>query len=442
LVQDRMPLDLPATGPVVLCAAPLFLLWQKRRRDQEEDVAPPPVKPKGPEDARCEVLPGGPLLGQDKWLGGVQSLCGKYIYGVPGKAQQALRIELATGKVDMMGGPFPGPFKWLRGAESPIDQCLYCMPSNADSVLCIDPRTQEALTLGGPLKGDWKWHGGNLGNDGNIYGVPANATRVLKVDPRTKVVTQFGGPFEGRQKWYGGLKATNGCIYCIPQNASGVLKITPETGECVVLGSLGDGGWKWHGGVVAGDGSLIYGIPCNADGVLKIDSKTDSVTLIGGGLKSGRHRDDDKYKYLGGGVGGDGKVYFFPSDAERVCCVDPETDEVKLVGPKFMEGMNKWQNGFAARDGAVYAIPQRAQGVLRINPAPPGTGRDPEVTSLWCGSVEADMRDKFEGGVMGSDGCIYCIPLRAKDVLKIIPGPASQNCYPVTEGCDSRNYHA
>ena len=21
------------------------------------------------------------------------------------------------------------------------------------------------------------------------------------------------------------------------------------------------------------------------------------------------------------------------------------------------------------------------------------------------------MRDKFEGGVMGSDGCIYCIPL-------------------------------
>lgn len=38
-----------------------------------------------------------------------------------------------------------------------------------------------------------------------------------------------------------------------------------------------------------------------------------------------------------------GKVYFFPSDAERVCCVDTETDEVKLVGPIFLEGMNKWQ---------------------------------------------------------------------------------------------------
>ena len=25
------------------------------------------------------------------------------------------------------------------------------------------------------------------------------------------------------------------------------------------------------------------------------------------------------------------------------------------------------------------------------------------------------MRDKFEGGVMGSDGCIYCIPLCLAD---------------------------
>ncbi|CAK9027936.1 unnamed protein product [Durusdinium trenchii] len=337
------------------------------------------------------------------------------------------RIEIETGKVDMVGGPFMGPFKWLRGAESPLDKCLYCMPSNADTVLCIDPEKQEMKTIGGPLDGDWKWHGGNLGDDGNIYGIPANATQVLKVDPRTKEVQMFGGPFEGRQKWYGGLKSTNGCIYGIPQNARGVLKIDPASGECRVLGDLGEGGWKYHGGVVAGDGSLIYGIPCNADSVLKIDTKTDTITQIGRGVvQSGRHRDDDKYKYLGGGVAADGKVYFFPSDAERVCCVDTETDEVKLVGPIFLEGMNKWQNGFSARDGAVYAIPQRAQGVLRINPAPKGSGRDAEVTTLDCG-IDPEMRDKFEGGVMGSDGCIYCIPLRAKDVVKIIPSPAAES---------------
>jgi len=253
----------------------------------------------------------------------------------------------------------------------------------------------------------------------------------------------MGGPFEGRQKWYGGLKSTNGAIYGIPQCARGVLKIIPETGECTVIGpDLGVGGWKYHGGVVAGDGSIIFGIPCNAESVLKIDSKTDTVTLIGSGLKSGRHRDDDKYKYLGGGVAADGKVYFFPSDAERVLCVDPQTDECKLVGPIFLEGMNKWQNGFSCRDGAVYAIPQRAHGVLRINPAPEGSGEDAEVTTLCCGTTDDAMKDKFEGGVMGSDGCIYCIPLRAKAVVKIVPAPAISSGKAVENINDARNYHA
>ena len=47
--------------------------------------------------------------------------------------------------------------------------------------------------------------------------------------------------------------------------------------------------------------------------------------------------------FFGGSLAAPGKVYFFPSDAERVCCVDPVTDEVKLIGPIFLEGQNKWQ---------------------------------------------------------------------------------------------------
>ena len=44
-----------------------------------------------------------------------------------------------------------------------------------------------------------------------------------------------------------------------------------------------------------------------------------------------------------------GTVIFFPCDAEQSVRVDLETDECKLIGPKFMEGMNKWQNGFLAK---------------------------------------------------------------------------------------------
>lgn len=122
-------------------------------------------------------------------------------------------------------------------------------------------------------------------------------------------------------------------------------------------------------------------------------------------------------------------MYCFPCDAERVMCVNTKTDEVTTIGPEFLHDevglcINKWQNGFTGRDGAVYAIPQRASGVLRVMPGV--GGEEPVVSVLECGAEfnkYSDGKDKFEGGVLGADGCIYCIPLRAKRVLKVIPGP-------------------
>merc|ERR1711972_688368 len=106
-----------------------------------------------------------------------------------------------------------------------------------------------------------------------------------------------------------------------------------------------------------------------------------------------------------------------------------KTDEISTFGPEFLHSeiglcVNKWQNGFTGRDGAVYGIPQRARGVVRVKPSP-DSGGEPDVTVLNCGdefSMYSDGKDKFEGGVMGSDSCIYCIPLRAKHVLRVIPG--------------------
>eukprot|EP00729_Bicosta_minor_P016895 gene16895-30830_t len=243
--------------------------------------------------ATIEALGGGAkLMGQDKWLGGVGSPCGKYIYGVPGHAKDVLRIVVETGEVDTIGGPFEGKFKWLRGVDVPPEftgpehpaGLVFALPSNADSVL----PTQEVSTLGAEmseLKGDWKWHGGNLGNDGMIYGIPCNANAVVKVNPRTSEVTTIGGPWPGqpaRQRWYGGIKAANGSIYGIPHTATGVLKITPETQQVEIIGlGLPEGGWKWHGGIANAEGTVIYGFPNHSDTVLRIDTVTDTVTFVG-----------------------------------------------------------------------------------------------------------------------------------------------------------------
>lgn len=64
----------------------------------------------------------------------------------------------------------------------------------------------------------------------------------------------------------------------------------------------------------------------------------------------------------------------------------------------------------------MQAIPQRARGVLKISVAEEKV----HVEQLDCGKNIAKYKEKFEGGVMCS-GNIYCIPMRAKSVIKIIP---------------------
>ena len=420
----------------------IYMLKKRRKIFENKDAA------------KAIIMPGKLLMGQDKWLGGVCSPDGKYIYGVPGHAKRVLKITAATGEYELIGPEYKGQFKWLRGVEVPASvtgnkQEIYCMPSNGGKygVLKISPDTDAVTTIGGPFPGDWMWHGGVLSEiDGNIYAIPCNANGVLKINPRTDKVEIIGGPWPNepvRQKWYGGIVGHDGNIYGIPQCASGVLKINPRTQECTVIGieevsSHGVGekmGWKWHGGFCDQNTNIIYGIASNADAILKIDTKTDTVTTIGYPLnRNWAHRQDGKYKYLGGAIGGDGYCYFFPCDAEQVLRVDLKTDECKLIGPKFMEGMNKWQNGFLSQDGCIYAIPQRAHGILKVTPSKDPKNIDAKVEYLYFHNTNYDIideeegeyfklqKDKFEAAVMGNDGVMYCMPLRAKRIVKIVPG--------------------
>jgi hypothetical protein len=386
---------------------------------------------------------GSILLGQDKYLGGMCSPDGKYVYGVPGHAKRVLRINTETNDMDFIGPSFIGNFKWLRGlvisarfmgrkAEEFPKGCCLALPSNTSSVLKINCATNEVKTFGEIKEQGWLYHGGNLADDGFVYAIPANATRVLKIDPRSDTTQMIGPEFEGRQKWFGGIRGCDGCVYGIAQNANGVLKINPWTQECTILGEglLGDGMWKWHGGLAINDGKQIIGFPNNADSILIIDVVEQRVYTIGDDsiLKSGRHRipQDGRYKYLGGACSMDGKfTYLFPCDAERVLRIDNRTFDLSLIGPELLEGENKYQNGFVTRDGCLYGIPQRAAGVVRIIPAAIHGGKEDHVDVLYCGDDMQQIKDKFEGGVIDLEGNIYCIPLRAKKLVKVIPGETS-----------------
>lgn len=128
-----------------------------------------------------------------------------------------------------------------------------------------------------------------------------------------------------------------------------------------------------------------YGIPAHADRVLKITPGLEpKLELIGDTLRTGSHRSDGKYKFLGGVCGHDGHVYFFPSDTDYVVQINTLTDEVKEVGPNLTTceriRQNKWQNGFIAPDGSIYGIPLKSESILRIRPGE--NGENPEVTTI------------------------------------------------------------
>ena len=123
------------------------------------------------------------LLGQDKYLGGMSSPCGRYIFGVPGHAKRVIRVTVETGKIDWIGPEYKGEFKWLRGVEIPAcgkeSGCCLALPCNSEAgcVLKIDPEASAVSTfITGepiPVEEGWLYHGGNLASDRFVYAIPA-----------------------------------------------------------------------------------------------------------------------------------------------------------------------------------------------------------------------------------------------------------------------------
>ena len=330
----------------------------------------------------------------------------------------------------------------------------------------------------------WKYHGGSISpHDGCIYAIPQSSRRVLRIDPVTEKVSFVGPDLVGRCKWYGGVVGnTDGAIYGIPQNAGGVLRIDasgaadnacgpgpPESRVLVTVhGSFPPNSHNWHGAAASSteDGTIVC-VPANADAVLCVvpssraaypppDSSSSSdaasfpepeLYVLEGDdpsdVSTGRHRSDGKYKYLGAMAGTDGRVYCFPSGSERVLQIDTVSRAVRSVGPNLRDaGMemlhqNKWQNGLTSEgEGCVYAIPLGAATVLRIrtgrgrrgggdgptSSSSGDSGEDevPEVTT-WKLPSPSDVLQKWEGGVMATNGCMYCMPNNHKAVLQIVP---------------------
>jgi len=432
---------------------------------------------------RCSLLypsDDTPLVGKEQYLGGeCSNQPPHFIYAIPGHATRVLLIDPSNNKLSFIGPEFAGEYKWLRSVQTP-GGIIYGLPCHANCVLKIDTVKGEVTTIGEKclgtveereeylelMKEEWKYHGGAISpKDGHIYCIPQRATRVLKIDTRTEECSLIGPVLPGRNKFYGGIVSPlDGALYGIPQNASNIIRIDPTVSPYVTLhGDFPPNQHLWHGGQLHKGTGAIFGIPANANTVLRIDPLTLNTTTEAciepritqiGNVKTGNHRSDGKYKFLGSVTGFDDMIYLIPSDADYVYQINPYLNTVKPVGGKHplyetYEPIrhNKWQNGFVSFiDKSLYAIPLKAETVLRIQtqdfaPSVKSCSTKPKNNGKLSNNIDTQTNEfsseeypivstvggpfkglnKWEGGVMSKDGVMFCMPLNSKAVLRIEP---------------------
>jgi hypothetical protein len=125
-------------------------------------------------------------------------------------------------------------------------------------------------------------------------------------------------------------------------------------GVSIPVSALHDPTEKYPAGV-------CLALPSNAASILKIDPETSNVYTFGEALLKGQIHLG--WLYHGGNLAKqNGWVYAIPANATRVIKFHPVTDEVMFVGPDLGEMKQKWYGGIVGLDGCIYGIPHNEKG--------------------------------------------------------------------------------
>mmetsp|Transcript_25484 Transcript_25484/g.37646 ORF Transcript_25484/g.37646 Transcript_25484/m.37646 type:complete len:531 (+) Transcript_25484:222-1814(+) len=246
--------------------------------------------------------------------------------------------------------------------------------------------------------------------------------------PSLRYLWSKNEPLNGQTLYLGGEVGSDGNIYCIPGHASRVLMIDCGADEIFQIGpALMSNGrlYKWLRGIVVGD--IIYGLPCHADEILKIDVSSRTISklpipyeMFFDGEEQVKEQREMIWKYHGGTISPiDNCIYAIPQRAHRVLKIDPKTETISFVGPDF-PGKCKWYGGVLGTDNAIYGVPHNASGVLRITP-----------NSVTVHGDFGSGSHKWHGGSAAGNGVIVCVPANSENILCIIAGDSPDASEPI-----------
>ena len=271
-----------------------------------------------------------------------------------------------------------------------------------------------------------------------------SSTPLQKEDKEECLLIKSELVLHGRDKWLGGeLGPDKSTIYCVPGTAGRILRICSTTDTLSYVGpplvspittcSLRRNEFKWLRGICVGNS--IYCLPANADSILKITHAPTpeevQIDFIGGPFLG-------IWKWHGGALSPhDNNIYCIPCNSTSVLKIDTTTDVCTVLKNSYnvdtkeaMQERQKWYGGLVGDDGCIYGIPNSATSVLKINPA--------DETVELMGPVPPGQF-KWHGGVVSRDSngdvALYGVPSHYNAVLKIVPRTgkvALMNCFEET----------
>ncbi|KAK1747043.1 hypothetical protein QTG54_002387 [Skeletonema marinoi] len=304
---------------------------------------------------------------------------------------------------------------------------LRSLAPHHEEALCDDIKEEEEDQIRQILVGKHKWLGGAISDSGTIYGIPSHSNYVICLSPST---TQDDDNESDSDSSY----------------QINMLRLP----SYITNNAKRDGGkhkdhhFKWLRGIISNES--LYGIPAwSKDGVLKVNihewskwrEANPSRRIIDGDDDLSNtlvttipfpDADDEQQKHYrwawhGAALNTNSTaIYCIPSNAQHVLKVDLETSTTSYLSipplphmepahhSKLLSGSNKWYGGILGNDNCVYGIPYAAGSVLCID------ANTDEVSLLgdfgW-------NKYNFHGGIKSSKGAIYAFPAHADKVLKI-----------------------
>jgi hypothetical protein len=298
---------------------------------------------------------------------------------------------------------------------------IYTTPYQRSSTIVIDTYTNTWSEINIPIISGELYRGGVVAPNGKIYYPPFISDNILVNDVINNRFYKIPAPSSAYSKYAGCVLAPNGKIYAIPCDSNNVMIINPENDSYTNIydtdlsSTVFTQSLKWSGGVLATNGK-IYCAPAYATSVLVIDPFTDTfqynITGING-YPAGTGYSFNSFKWSGGALGINGKIYFVPygfpysGSSLSVLEIDTSNNTGVLVGPSYSSGVTrKYVGATLAPNGIIYSFAELPNSGLGVNVLQINTNSS---TATFTNTIQLNQRTW--GSCLGPNNTIYTVPI-------------------------------